>query len=362
MKEANWIVDGQPAPACLIDVGLFLYHNARELVARGSGPYLYLPKLETEHEAWMWNRLFGWVETELGLSHGTIRCTVLVETLPGLLRLEPIVWSLRERLTGLNVGRWDYLFSCIKVMSRDRSHVLPDRSRLTMDRPELVEYARWVVHVAHRRGAHAIGGMAADVPSRRDPEVTRRALAVVKSDKEREASLGHDGTWVAHPDLVEVARRTFDRVLRGRVEQRDVVPGFDELDVELVMCGGNERVTESGVRDAVRTALVYVDAWMSGNGCVAMGGKMEDAATAEISRALLWQWVDRGVVMEDGRRVTLDMVTAVVRGEAAALAAAGTAPRIEAVEVVWRSVASSTPPEFITTEASCVSFQPMLVS
>ena len=349
--EAHFEIDDRPVPACLFDFGLFAYWNAVELIKRGSGPYLYLPKLETEAEASWWHRVLSWTEAVLGLPLDTFRCTVLVETLPGLLRLEPIVHSLRDRLTGLNVGRWDYIFSCIKTLVADTSYSLPDRDAIVMAVPQLAEYARWVVSVAHRRGCHAIGGMAAHVPNRRDPEATSRAMTAVAADKAREVEWGHDGTWVAHPDLVGVARDAFDRVLRGRVEQRHVVPSGGALQVGLVCSSVIGSVTWCGVRDAVRSVLLYLDAWLGGNGCVAIDGKMEDAATAEISRSLLWSWARGGVILSDGEEIGVERIIATVRGETAALAAAGNEPRIAAVELLISSLTCEDPPDFITVPA-----------
>lgn len=342
MVDVAW-KPGSREPACLIDAGLYVYHNARALLDRRSGPYLYLPKLETEFEARFWYRVASWMEGRLGIPKRSIKYTVLVETLPALLRLEPIVYALRKRLVGLNVGRWDYIFSCIKVLSRE-GYVVPDRRELTMVQPQFVEYARWVVNVAHRRGCHAIGGMAANVPNRRDPEATARALDVVRVDKYREVQLGHDGTWVAHPDLVSTAMEVFDGVLRGRVEQKNVVPGPDNLNVGVVTSPVWGEVTWDGAREAARSALVYLDAWLRGNGCVAMDGKMEDAATVEISRMLLWNWVMGG-------RLTSEAVETVIRGEEAALVAAGTEPRRETVDMLLRAIRAKEPPEFITTPA-----------
>lgn len=351
LNESHWIVDGKPAPAALVDAGLFLYWNAGELIDRGSAPYLYLPKLETEHEAGFWDRLFRWVESRLRIDPGTIRCTVLIETLPALIRAEHIIWVLRERITGLNVGRWDYVLSLIRAGHGDSSYVLPDRAAIGMESPALSEYARWVVRVAHRRGAHAIGGMAADVPSRRDPVGAARALEAVSRDKEREVRLGHDGTWVAHPDLVRVALDVFHRGMEGRPEQRWNLPPGDRLDVGMLTVPPTGPRTEDGLREAVRTALVYMDAWLRGNGCVAVGGKMEDAATAEISRGLLWQWVARGALLDDGTRVDANRVNHVIRGEADALAAAGAEPLRETLALLCDSIFVPRPPDHILTAA-----------
>lgn len=351
LTEAHYHVDGARAPACLFDVGLFLFNNAREQITRGGAPYLYLPKLETEFEARFWSRVLSWCEEQLGLPQWMIRVTVLVETLPALLRLEPIIWALRERLTGLNVGRWDYMLSLIRSLHRDSSYVLPDRGMMGMDSPALAEYARWVVRTAHRRGAHAIGGMAAQVPGRRDPAATERAFTAVRRDKMREVELGHDGTWVAHPDLVPVAMEAMTRGMQWSHEQRWVLPGRETLDLKTVTSPMAGPRTVSGLHDAVRTVMMYLDAWLGGNGCVALDGKMEDAATAEISRALLWQWVARGAELDDGTRVDVNRVVGVIRGEAAALAAAGTEPRERTLELLFESIMSPEPIDNIITSA-----------
>ena len=351
MVESHWKIDGTDAPAGLVDAGLFLFWNAAELLKRGTAPYLYLPKLETDDEARFWARVLSWIETKLNIPENSVRVTVLIETLPGLVRAENIVWSLRPRLTGLNVGRWDYVLSLIKGMRLDVGYVLPDRREITMESDVLAEYARWVVRVAHRRGAHAIGGMAAHVPSRKDHVAARIAMDAVRRDKTREVVAGHDGTWVAHPELVSVAMEVFERELAGRHEQKWNLPPGEGLNLDVVTGRVPGSVTRAGVCDAVRTVMVYLDSWMGGNGCVAMGGKMEDAATAEISRALLWQWVARGVVMDDGMRVTVDLVDAVIRGEAAALAAVGTEPRAVVIDLLVRSIFSSEPPENIVADA-----------
>jgi len=349
LDEANWVVDGNLAPAALVDIGLFMWLNAREIMVRGSAPYVYLPKMETEMDAWLWNRIFAWIEERLGLQIGSIRCTVLVETVPAVLRLEEIIWTLRDRLTGLNVGRWDYVLSLIRSMHLDGGYVLPDRSAVTMESPAMVEYARWVVRVAHRRGAYAIGGMAADVPSRKDPVGSDVAMRSVVLDKQREALLGHDGTWVAHPDLVGPAMSAFDDVLRGQVEQRWNLPPGDRLDFSILTTPPVGPRTMDGLRNAVATTLVYMDAWLSGNGCVAMGGKMEDAATAEISRALVWQWISRGASLDDGTMVTATLVDGVIRGEVAALVEAGAEPRREVVELLSQSIYVPRLPDHILT-------------
>jgi len=349
--ERHWIVDGTPAPASLVDAGLFLWWNAKALLQHGTGPYLYLPKLETEFEARFWNRALAWAEDTLEIPEYSIRVTVLIETVPGLIRAENILWALRDRITGLNVGRWDYVLSLIRSAHDDHEYVLPDRSQMTMDSPALAEYARWVVTVAHRRGAHAIGGMAAHVPSRKDPVAAAAALEAVRRDKLREVAGGHDGTWVAHPDLVPVAMDVFYCELDGAFDQRWNTPPGGDLDIDVILEPMMGTRTEDGLHEAVRSAMVYIDAWLGGNGCVSMGGKMEDAATAEISRALVWQWVARGVVLDDGTVVDANRVVGVIRGEAAALAAAGTEPRRETISLLEKSIFVPRLPDHILTSA-----------
>lgn len=341
LTEEGFKFRGKRAAACLVDVGLFLYFNAWELKHRGTGPYLYLPKLETECEARFWDRVLTWCENELKLPQDIIRVTVLVETLPGLIRIESIVWALRKRLTALNVGRWDYIFSCIKVNKDNEKYIFPDRSLISMECDALVEYARWVVHIAHRRGAHAIGGMSAQVPNRKDIKNVENVNFIVRKDKLREVGLGHDGTWVAHPDLVMVAKQAFDEVLCGRVEQRHEVPGSNHLNLRIVLGVIKGQKTLDGLREAARVVLRYIDTWLRGEGCVAIDGKMEDAATAEISRALMWQWVRGRVVLEDGFQCNEESVCGVIVGEAAALSAAEAEPSSDVVQFICQSVISS---------------------
>lgn len=351
MFEYHWIVDGKPAPASIVDAGLFMWWNARELVSRGSAPYLYLPKFESEFDARFWDRLLCKMEKKLGLREFSTRVTVLIETLPGLIRAENIVWALKDRITGLNVGRWDYMLSLIRSMHDNSEYVLPDRSKIGMGAAALNEYARYVVGVAHRRGCHAIGGMAADVPNRKDVEGTARAMAAVRVDKEREVEMGHDGTWVAHPDLVPLAMEIFSKTTEGRFKKRWNVSESNSLDLFAVTGVIDGDVTFEGVRSAVRTSLVYLDSWLRGNGCVAIEGKMEDAATAEISRGLLWQWVHRDVKLADGRCIDSNFIDCMVRGEAAALAAAGNEPLQEAMGLLMQSIMSFRPVDYILTPA-----------
>lgn len=311
-------VDGRPSPAGLIDAGWFLLRNAREQRARGATPALYLPKLESHLEAALWEEVLTHLEQALDLPRGTVRVTVLIETLPAAFEMDEILFALRDRILGLNCGRWDYLFSFLKVHRADPAFVLPDRGAVGMDRPFLRAYTRRVVETCHRRGAYAIGGMAAQIPIKSDPEANERALAAVRADKEREVAQGHDGTWVAHPGLVGLAREVFDRGM----------PGPHQLHVRLGDLGDAaelERVpegpkTEAGLRLNARVSVEYLAAWLDGVGCVPIDHRMEDAATAEISRTQLWQWVRHGVRLDDGRPVTAGLVSAVLDEEAAALA------------------------------------------
>jgi len=294
LEERHATQGGRPVSASLFDFGLYFFHNARELVARGSGPYFYLPKLESHKEARLWNEVFLRAQGLLGLPAGTVRATVLIENVLAAFEMEEILYELRQHSAGFNAGRWDYIFSCIKKF-RSRDRVFPDRGQVTMTVPFMRAYTERLVEICHRRGAHAIGGMAAFIPNRRQPEVTERAIAKVREDKELEAGSGFDGTWVAHPDLVPVAMEVFDRHLGDRPHQKhrlrdDVDVAAAEL-IDFRIAGGE--VTEAGVRQNVAVALQYVDAWLQGTGAVAIANLMEDAATAEISRSQLWQWVHR---------------------------------------------------------------------
>ena len=316
LVEEHFSVDGHPVSASLFDFGLYFFHNAHELVERGTGPYFYLPKIESHLEARLWNDVFQFAQDALGVPRGTIRATVLIETILAAFEMDEILYELREHAAGLNAGRWDYLFSLIKTFRERPEFVLPDRAEVTMAVPFMRAYAQLLVRTCHRRDAHAIGGMAAFIPSRRDPEVNARALARVREDKEREAGDGFDGTWVAHPDLVPIAREVFDRVLEDRPHQKDRkredvrVTESELLDVSVP--GGG--VSESGVRTNVSVALQYVEAWLRGIGAVAINNLMEDAATAEISRTQLWQWIRHRQGLSSGGTLTAELYRN-VRGE-----------------------------------------------
>ncbi|OZM73952.1 malate synthase A [Amycolatopsis antarctica] len=310
LVEKHIRIDGRPVSASLVDFGLYFFHNARQLLARGSGPYFYLPKLENHLEARLWNDVFRLAQSELGIPQGSIRATVLIETITAAFEMDEILYELREHAAGLNAGRWDYIFSVIKNFgSRGADFVLPDRADVTMTVPFMRAYTELLVRTCHRRGAHAIGGMAAFIPSK-DQEANANALEKVRQDKEREAADGFDGSWVAHPGLVPVCEEVFTGILGERPNQVDrrrdevSVTAADLLD--LASAGGE--VTENGVRANINVGLRYVDAWLRGTGAAAIFGLMEDAATAEIARCQLWQWIHNGTKLDDGTAVTTELV------------------------------------------------------
>jgi malate synthase len=297
LDESHVRIGGTAASASLFDFGLYFFHNARETLARHTGPYFYLPKMESHLEARLWNDVFNFAQDTLRVPRGTVRATMLVETIYAAFEMEEILYELREHASGLNAGRWDYLFSIIKAFRTRPEFVLPDRAQVTMAVPFMRAYSQRLVQICHRHGAHAIGGMAAFVPSRRDADVNARALAKVHEDKERESGDGFDGTWVAHPDLVPVAREVFDRVLEDKPNQKsnlrgDVRVTADQL-LDVRVDGG--RCTLGGLRTNIDVGLQYLDAWLRGTGAVAIHNLMEDAATAEISRSQLWQWITHRV-------------------------------------------------------------------
>ena len=308
LPEKHVLLNGEPIPAGLFDFGLFLYHNGRELLARGSGPYFYLPKLESHAEARLWNDVFVAAQEALGIPRGSIRATVLIETLPAAFEMDEILWELREHSAGLNCGRWDYIFSFIKTFRNHSDFVLPDRDQVTMTTHFMRSYSLLAIRTCHRRGIHAMGGMAAQIPIKGDPEANQAALDKVRKDKVREAEDGHDGTWVAHPGLVEIARRAFDERMPGpnQIERRR-----DDVDVtwaDLLAVPQGE-ITEAGLRHNIDVGIQYMEAWLGGNGCVPIYHLMEDAATAEISRSQLWQWLHHpDVTLADGRPVTRELM------------------------------------------------------
>jgi malate synthase len=341
------------ASGSLVDFGLYAFHNARELIARGRGPYFYLAKLESAEEARLWDDVFTFTEAHLDIPHGTIRATVLIETLPAAFEMEEILYELRDHCAGLNAGRWDYIFSIIKnYRGRGARFVLPDRSDVTMTVPFMRAYTELLVKTCHARGAYAIGGMSAFIPNRRDPEVTARAFEKVAADKKREAGDGFDGTWVAHPDLIPIARAEFDAVLGERPNQLDRqrddvhVSPADLLDVRI-----GRPITAAGVHGNVSVALRYIEAWLRGLGAVAIDNLMEDAATAEISRSQIWQWIHQDQATAEGEPITREYVERVVErvlGEVERTAG----DRFDDAAEVFREVALRPEfPTFLTTPA-----------
>jgi malate synthase len=321
LVEKHVTVDGEPVSASLFDAGLFAWYCAHTLLERGTGPYLYLPKLESHLEARLWNEAFVLIQEELGLPIGTIRATVLIETILAAFEMDEIMYELGPHATGLNAGRWDYIFSVIKKFGTRDGFVLPDRAQVTMAAPFMRAYTQLLVRTCHARGAHAIGGMAAFIPSRRDPEVNAVALARVTEDKQRESSDGFDGTWVAHPDLVQVATEIFDGVLGSAPNQLKRTPEgsppspSDLLDTRVA----EGVVTEAGLRANVEVAIRYLDSWLGGVGAAAIHNLMEDAATAEIARSQVWQWLHHGTRLHEGERVTRALVERVLAEESAAV-------------------------------------------
>ncbi|UYQ65376.1 malate synthase A [Streptomyces peucetius] len=322
LVERHLQLDGIPVPGALVDFGLYFFHNAKRLLDLGKGPYFYLPKTESHLEARLWNDIFVFAQDYMSVPQGTVRATVLIETITAAYEMEEILYELRDHASGLNAGRWDYLFSIVKNF-RDggQKFVLPDRNAVTMTAPFMRAYTELLVRTCHKRAAHAIGGMAAFIPSRRDAEVNKVAFEKVKADKDREAGDGFDGSWVAHPDLVPIAMASFDAVLGDRPNQKDrlredvsVAPGdliaIDSLDA---------RPTYEGLRNAVQVGIRYIEAWLRGLGAVAIFNLMEDAATAEISRSQIWQWINAGVVFENGERATPELARKVAAEELAAV-------------------------------------------
>ena len=309
LSEKHLSYQGERLSASLVDFGLTFFHNAKEQLARGTGPYFYLPKMESHLEARLWNDVFNYAQDVLSLPRGTIKATVLIETILAAYEMDEILYELRYHITGLNAGRWDYIFSIIKKFSADKGRDLPDRTQVAMSVPFMRAYCDLLVQTCHKRNAHAMGGMAAFIPSRKDAAVNEVALSKVKADKEREAGLGFDGTWIAHPDLIDVAQTAFNTVLGSRPNQKDQMRSEVRIKgsalIDLNIPGGT--VTRAGVQSNINVALQYIEQWLQGNGAVALHHLMEDAATAEIARAQLWQWVHHRSVMDDGHNVTAEL-------------------------------------------------------
>ncbi|MGI0084838.1 MAG: malate synthase A [Nitrososphaerales archaeon] len=328
LVEKHLLIDGKPISGSLFDFGLFFFHNAKVLMARGTGPYFYLPKLESYLEARWWNEVFNFTQDYIGVLRGTIRATVLIETILASFEMDEILYELRDHSAGLNCGRWDYIFSFIKKFRHRPDFVLPNRATVTMDKHFLNSYVLLLIKTCHRRGIHAMGGMAAQIPIKTDPAASEKALEKVRQDKLREVKAGHDGTWVAHPGLVPLAKEIFDAHMKGpnqidRKRQDVSISGSDLLKAP------EGQITEEGLRTNIDVGIQYLESWLSGSGCVPIYNLMEDAATAEISRAQVWQWVCHQAGMNDGRRVTPELVRNTLRDELEKLRGRLGAPRFD---------------------------------
>jgi malate synthase len=331
LEERHIMVDGEPMSGSLFDFGLYAFHNAKELLARGSGPYFYLPKMESHLEARLWNEVFIKAEAELGIPSDSIKGTVLIETILASFEMDEILWELKAHSAGLNCGRWDYIFSFIKKFSGDESVILPDRALVTMTTHFMRSYSKLAIKTCHRRNISAMGGMSAFIPIKSDPVANERALTQVRADKEREATDGHDGTWVAHPGLVPIALEVFNRVMPQPNQIDKQLPDYHATVADLLQIPSGA-ITEAGLKQNVAVGLGYVEAWLRGIGCVPLFNLMEDAATAEISRAQLWQWVHHHAVLDDGRPVTVELIEAAIAEELARAKAAVDAGRYSAYE------------------------------
>jgi malate synthase len=354
LDERHLWVKGAPMSGSLFDFGLYLFHNAKELLARGSGPYFYLPKMESHLEARLWNDVFLHAQEKLGLPKGTIKATVLIETILAAFEMDEILYELREHSAGLNCGRWDYIFSFIKKFANDPEAVLPDRAQVTMTTHFMRSYSKLAIKTCHRRNVHAMGGMSAYIPVKTDPEANEKAIAQVRADKEREAGDGHDGTWVAHPGLVPVAMEVFDRLMPQPNQIAKQLPDFHATAADLLQVPEGT-ITETGVRQNAAISLAYVESWLRGIGCVPLFNLMEDAATAEISRAQLWQWAHHKVKLDDGRVADLAFVYRAIGAELTRQIAGLEWPRNriweDAAILILESVTSHTFVEFITQPA-----------
>jgi malate synthase len=312
LEEKHFLVDGKPISASLFDFGLYFFHNAKALIAKGTGPYFYLPKMESHLEARLWNDVFCFSQDHLGIPRGTVRATVLIETILAAFEMNEILWELREHSSGLNCGRWDYIFSYIKKFRNRPDFVLPDRSTLTMDKHFLRSYVELLIRTCHRRGIHAMGGMAAQIPIKSDPAANERALDKVRQDKLREVNAGHDGTWVAHPGLVPIAKEIFDAHMKDANQIRRSLPDV-QITAKDLLAVTQGKITEEGLKWNIDVGLKYLEAWLRAAGCVPIYNLMEDAATAEICRAQVWQWVKHGAkISDDGRPITQKMVRELV--------------------------------------------------
>ena len=347
LEERHFLVDGKPISGSLFDFGLYFFHNAQALIRKGTGPYFYLPKMESHLEARLWNDVFCFAQDELGIPRGTIRATVLIETILAAFEMNEILYELKEHSSGLNCGRWDYIFSFIKKFRNRPTFVLPNRAQVTMDKDFLKAYVDLLIQTCHRRGIHAMGGMAAQIPIKNDAAANEAALDKVRQDKLREVKAGHDGTWVAHPGLVPIAKEIFDKHMKGPnqigVRREDVRVTAKDL---LAVTKGE--ITEDGLKWNIDVGLQYLESWLRGSGCVPIYNLMEDAATAEICRAQVWQWVRHGAKLSDGRPVTQEMVRKIIAEQKKKLSGG----RMEAAAKMYEEMMTSGEfPEFLTLVA-----------
>lgn len=352
LEEKNFQIRGQAISASLFDFGLYLFHNAHELISRDSGPYFYLAKLESYEEAAWWNDVFNFAQDRLHIPRGTIRATVLIETITAAYEMDEILYVLKDHASGLNAGRWDYIFSIIKKFNFSDNLIFPDRAEITMSIPMMEAYCELLVQTCHRRNAHAIGGMAAFIPNRKDPEATERALQKVAQDKFREACLGFDGTWVAHPDLIPVAEKEMSRALGQGSHQKQQNPPTKIKEDDLLRFSFKDlKITEEGVRTNINVSLLYLDRWLSGTGAAALHNLMEDVATAEISRSQLWQWLYHGVKLADGRYFTAELYHDILTDEVRKLIPENLPYLDRAVSLLNSLVLTNQFPEFLTLSA-----------
>ncbi len=356
MTEAHFTVEGEPISGALFDFGLFLFHNAKTQIARGTGPYFYLPKLESHLEARLWNDIFVFGQDYVGIPQGTIRATVLIETILAAYEMDEMLFELKDHSAGLNCGRWDYIFSFIKVLKNHDQFTLPDRGQVTMDKAFLKAYVELLIQTCHRRGIHAMGGMAAQIPIKNDPAANAAALDKVRQDKLREVKAGHDGTWVAHPGLVPIAMEVFNEHMKTPNQIGLPRPEVHITAADLVRVAPGS-ITEQGMRLNIDVGIQYLESWLRGNGCVPIYNLMEDAATAEISRTQVWQWMHNGAKLSDGRAVTADLVRATIPEQLAHIKAqigearydAGKFP--QAAKLFEQMMTSSDLKDFLTLEA-----------
>jgi malate synthase len=353
LDEKHVLVDGARMSASLFDLGLFAFHNAHALLERDRGPYFYLPKLQTMEEAALWQEVLCWIERGLGLPRGQMKVTVLIETLPAAFEMDEILHALRERAVGLNCGRWDYIFSCIKTLHAHPGRVVPERAQVGMTQPFLKAYADLLIRTCHRRGAHAMGGMAAQIPMAHDPAANAEAMSRVQEDKRREVRAGHDGTWVAHPALIPIAREVFDAHMPGP-HQQHVARDDAHVDRDTLLRPPHGGITRKGFDDNIEVCVRYLAAWLDGHGCVPINGMMEDAATAEIARAQLWQWLHHDVHLDDGTPIDIPLLEAALHGLPSRLGAEGMCGKTrigEAVALLGTLTRDPVLAEFLTLPA-----------